>query len=143
MAKLSKNIGEIELQCVCCRRLPDNGFPGALIDGLQELRDLVGGPIYITSGYRCPKHNKAVGGVPNSLHMKGWAADVTVPFMDPAKLFRIAEQCGFGGMGLYVGRGFIHVDVGPRARWCTDKYGKKLELSKYLPKIEEERKDVK
>ena len=45
---------------------------------LQPLRDRFG-PIRINSGYRCPKLNEAVGGAPNSQHMKGEAADIHLP----------------------------------------------------------------
>lgn len=46
------------------------------IEQLDELRRLYGHPIIITSGYRCPQLNKAVGGKPNSQHVKGQAADI-------------------------------------------------------------------
>lgn len=46
------------------------------IEQLDELRRLYGHPIIITSGYRCPELNKAVGGKPNSQHVKGQAADL-------------------------------------------------------------------
>lgn len=42
---------------------------------LQPLREAWGKPIRITSGYRCSKLNKAVGGVGTSAHLYGWAAD--------------------------------------------------------------------
>ena len=42
---------------------------------LQPVRDHFGVPIIITSGYRCPALNNAVGGAPSSQHMKGEAAD--------------------------------------------------------------------
>ena len=45
---------------------------------LQPLRDAMGEQIKIGSGYRCPQLNKAVGGVPNSQHMKGEAADLCI-----------------------------------------------------------------
>lgn len=45
---------------------------------LQPLRDAMGEPIKIGSGYRCPRLNKAVGGVSNSQHMKGEAADLSI-----------------------------------------------------------------
>ena len=45
---------------------------------LQPLRDFLGKPVVISSGYRCPELNKAVGGVKNSQHMKGEAADIHV-----------------------------------------------------------------
>lgn len=46
------------------------------IEQLDELRRLYGHPIFVTSGYRCPALNKAVGGKPNSQHVKGQAADL-------------------------------------------------------------------
>ena len=45
---------------------------------LQPLRDFLGKPVVISSGYRCAELNKAVGGVKNSQHMKGEAADIHV-----------------------------------------------------------------
>ena len=45
---------------------------------LQPLRDAMGEPIKIGSGYRCPQLNRAVGGVSNSQHMKGEAADLCI-----------------------------------------------------------------
>lgn len=43
---------------------------------LQPLRDAWGKPIIVTSGYRCKELNKAVGGVANSSHLTGYAADI-------------------------------------------------------------------
>lgn len=49
----------------------------ALIENiLDPLREAYGGPIIVTSGYRCPALNKAVGGAKNSQHMTGQAADI-------------------------------------------------------------------
>lgn len=47
-----------------------------LADFLQGLRDAWGKPIRVTSGYRCPELNKAVGGVKNSAHLFGYGADI-------------------------------------------------------------------
>lgn len=50
----------------------------ALVDNvLDPAREWYGKPIKINSGYRCPKLNAAVGGVPTSQHQKGEAADIT------------------------------------------------------------------
>ena len=43
---------------------------------LDPLREAYGKPIIVTSGYRCPKLNKAVGGAATSQHMYGQAADI-------------------------------------------------------------------
>ena len=45
---------------------------------LEPLREAMGEPIKIGSGYRCPQLNRAVGGVANSQHMKGQAADLCI-----------------------------------------------------------------
>lgn len=51
----------------------------ALIENvLDPLREAYGKPIYVNSGYRSPELNKAVGGVSNSQHVKGEAADIDV-----------------------------------------------------------------
>ena len=43
---------------------------------LDPLREAWGGPLVVTSGYRCPALNKAVGGSETSAHTAGWAADL-------------------------------------------------------------------
>ena len=47
-----------------------------VLDVLQPLRDIWGKPLEVNSGYRCPRLNQAVGGVPTSQHVKGEAADI-------------------------------------------------------------------
>lgn len=57
---------------------------------LQPLRDRVGHPLRINSGYRCPVLNRAVGGVPTSQHVKGEAADIAAE--DPHKLAKVVRD---------------------------------------------------
>lgn len=45
---------------------------------LEPLREHFGIPIVVSSGYRCPALNQAVGGVPNSQHLTGEAADIVM-----------------------------------------------------------------
>ena len=60
---------------------------------LQPLRDAVGRPVYINSGYRSRRLNARVGGVPNSYHLRGLAADIHVDNEEHAKvLFDILKQ---------------------------------------------------
>lgn len=74
----------------------DNTPPADVIKNLQygvdmvldPLRRIYGKPIFITSGYRCPKLNTLVGGVSNSWHTQGNAADIHVASLTEAtKLF--------------------------------------------------------
>lgn len=53
-----------------------------LADYLDVIREKVGKPILISSGFRCPVLNKAVGGVSNSQHQKGLAADLICADME-------------------------------------------------------------
>ena len=50
---------------------------------LDPLREAWGGPLVVTSGYRCPELNKAVGGSETSAHLAGWAADLVPDSGDP------------------------------------------------------------
>lgn len=59
---------------------------------LQPLRDIYKEPFVISSGFRSPEVNKAVGGVPTSQHMKGQAADVSVK--EPRKLLAALLSSG-------------------------------------------------
>lgn len=118
MSKLSEHFGEDEFRCRHCRELPPGGMSPGLIDKLEELRSRVGKPLRITSGYRCPAHNAAVGGVAKSQHVQGTAADVLAAGIGVDKLAEAAEAIGFGGIGRYERQGFVHVDVrAGRARW--------------------------
>ena len=49
---------------------------------LEPLREHIGVPVIIGSGYRCPSVNKIIGGVSNSQHMRGEAADISAPKYD-------------------------------------------------------------
>ncbi len=82
-----------------------------LLQRLQALRDALGRPVIINSGYRNPAHNEAVGGSPNSYHLRGMAADIRVPGIHPAALAEAARQAGFRGVITYAT--FVHVDVRP------------------------------
>ena len=60
---------------------------------LQPLRDTIGSPVYINSGYRSKRLNARVGGVPNSRHLQGRAADIHCDNLDYAKvIFDILRQ---------------------------------------------------
>lgn len=80
-----------------------------LLDKLQQLRDLAGKPVVVTSGYRNAAYNLRVGGSPTSRHLRGEAADIRVAGLRPEQVAQLAEEVGFGGIGVY--DTFTHVDV--------------------------------
>lgn len=89
-----------------------------LVCALETLRLLCGGHIVrVNSGCRCPAHNRAVGGMRNSQHLRGTAADIRIDGVDPDVVASHAEAIdAFGGIGRY--DTFTHVDVRERrARW--------------------------
>lgn len=79
------------------------------------------GPVTITSGYRSPAYNAAVGGAPDSYHMGGEAADIQCSKATPEEVYAWADTVfPVSGLGLYRrnGGGWVHVDCrGTRARW--------------------------
>ena len=104
--KLSTHFSSGELACKCCGVYVDNK---ELLFRLEMLRSKLGKPIIITSGYRCPKHNKEVGGVANSQHTKGTAVDIKVKGVNPAEVSRVAKQCGFTWTKVY--STWTHIDI--------------------------------
>jgi uncharacterized protein YcbK (DUF882 family) len=103
-----------EFKCPCCGR---NEIKQEVIDLLTEFARQVGYKLEVTSGYRCEKHNREVGGVPNSFHTQGKAVDVKRPNLTDKAIRELAWKVGFGGVGIYRGRGFIHLDIGPKRTW--------------------------
>ncbi len=89
-----------------------------LVGFLNQLRLRFGHALVVNSGYRSPAHNAAVGGVPNSYHTKGLAADIRpVDPKDLDELYELADRMNqTGGVGRY--ETFVHVDRrGVYARW--------------------------
>lgn len=94
-----------------------------LMQQLEVIRTALGNtPIRINSGYRSPSHNAAVGGVSNSQHLVGKAADITTGVHTPSQIKSTIEslisqrKIMEGGVGIYPT--FVHYDIrGVRARW--------------------------
>lgn len=86
---------------------------------LDPLREAWGAPLYVTSGYRCPQLNHAVGGAPHSQHMLGEAADITTGNRaDNMRLLRLLKQLQLPVdqvINEHNGR-WIHISHGPRQR---------------------------
>jgi uncharacterized protein YcbK (DUF882 family) len=93
-----------------------------LIDNLNVLRQELGSPLFVNSGYRSPEHNKSIGGSINSQHLTGKAADIRSNEYTPKQIKKKIEELikvgrmKQGGLGLY--STFCHYDIrGNKARW--------------------------
>jgi len=111
---LSKNFSRSEFACPHCGEVEIDPL---LVATLQRIRDKAG-PVVVTSGYRCPVHNEAVGGVNNSQHIYGRAADIYVPGMSQAALLALVREMTVNE-DIYAGYAYaiknskraVHVDV--------------------------------
>lgn len=115
--RLNKWFSSYEFTCKCgCGTYIHNE---ELIEMLNDVREYFGKPVRITSGTRCPAHNAAVGGVPDSQHTLGTAADIQVSGISPEETYAYLtdKYPGKFGFGLY--STFVHCDVRPNgpARW--------------------------
>ncbi len=89
-----------------------------LVDILQKIRSHFGRAVTITSAYRTPTRNKAVGGTTYSQHLYGMAADIKINGISPKKVAEYAETLlpKKGGIGIY--DTFTHIDVrATKSRW--------------------------
>lgn len=114
--KIAEYFSLSEFECPCCRRVmlsPD------LLARLDHLRMVINRPIYINSGYRCPEENRRVGGVSDSYHLRGMAADIHIRDFLLSDLILYAKELGFNGIGIYYKKNFLHLDVrpGPKHIW--------------------------
>lgn len=86
---------------------------------LQRIRDTLGHPVIVTSAYRAPAVNRAVGGVTSSDHVKGQAADILVPGYGSAyqvakALAPLVSVLGIGQLileGFKNGKQWVHVST--------------------------------
>ena len=77
---------------------------------IDRARALYGKPIVVTSGFRTESHNKKVGGVKSSSHLKGLAIDVAcIRSKDRFEMLTALLEVGFNRIG--IASTFIHVDV--------------------------------
>jgi len=122
--KLTKNFQKHEFDSKDGAKMPQDVFSNILelAENLQVLRNEVGKPIHINSAYRSPSHNKKVGGVSDSQHLLGKAADITIEGYTSEEIAIIIlnliqkGKMDEGGIGLY--NTFLHYDIrGIKARW--------------------------
>ena len=116
-----KHFKKPEFACKCGKYC--NGYPVEIdmnmVKIADEIRNRIGKPIQINSGIRCKTHNANVGGVSNSQHLYGNAADLGCPIgFTPTQMASIAEEImgDTGGIGIYPWG--IHIDTrSAKSRW--------------------------
>lgn len=124
------SFSEFERSETASKRGIDNTIPAslkgnieALVDNiLDPLREAWGRPIIVTSGYRSPALNKAVGGVATSQHQQGQAADITAGSpVDNARLFQLVQtlKLPFDQMINESDFSWLHISYSPRHRRQT------------------------
>lgn len=97
-----------EFKCPCCKKVEMNE---SFLRSLDSLRERIGIPLTINSGFRCDKHNTDIGGSPNSKHRLGLAADISTKNMRAKQKYNVIKNAyvvGMTGIGVY--ETFIHLD---------------------------------
>lgn len=116
MGDLSKHFSSWEFNCK-----NNCGFDEISLDTIEVLeliREYFGKPITINSGCRCPEYNKAVGGAPNSQHLKGKAADIVVKDIESITVADYIDNMFPDSLGLGRYNSFTHIDTREnKARW--------------------------
>lgn len=118
---------ESEFFCKCGECVKPTNVPSdKLVSALVWVRETFNAPVIINSGYRCPVHNKRVGGAPSSQHTKGSAADFVVKGHKTEEVFEVVmNKFKDKGFGIAIKRnpnnpygGFVHLDSrGVFATW--------------------------
>lgn len=124
MDKLTKNFTIAEFESHDGASMPPDAKKNIqeLAKNLQVIRDYVGKPLKINSGYRSPGQNEKVNGRSQSRHLIGQAADFTITGMTTSEILAVVEKLialkkiKQGGVGYYPT--WIHYDIrGTKARW--------------------------
>ena len=92
-----------------------------LANGLERVRAILGHPVHVSSGYRCPKLNTAIGGSKSSAHMHGLAADFTCPAFGSPYDICVALEHELSYIGavdqlIYEGR-WVHIGFSDNPRY--------------------------
>ena len=109
---MSKHFADKEFECRCGQPTCDAPKqPNALlIERLEKMREIYKLPLIINSGYRCARHNSLSGGVKDSPHLTGLAADLLCN-SSTERFHMIAAALGAGFKRIGIGKTFLHVDV--------------------------------
>jgi len=116
MGDISEHFNRSEFACQCgC------GFDtvdAELLDVIEHVRYYFDVPVSISSGCRCPEHNKNVGGSPKSQHVLGRAADIIANLVEPEEIQKFLKSHYPDSLGVGSYDTFTHVDTRKgKARW--------------------------
>lgn len=130
------SLAEMIASQTAARRNIDNTPQPGVVDhlrtacaGLEKVRAALGHPLIVSSGYRSPALNRAVGGVDSSAHCQGWAVDFICPaFGTP---HQVAEKIMASGIKFDQciceggANGWVHISFAPamRQQALTAKFG--------------------
>ena len=111
----TRHFKQSEFQCKCCKK----SKPCLeLMVVLELVRAHFKKPVIITSGYRCLKNNKRVGGAPGNKHLKGIAADIKINGVTPSDIYDFLNDTFPDNFGIGLYSGWVHIDVRKtKARW--------------------------
>ena len=126
------SLAELVSSQVATRKGIDNAPAPAIVANLtrlaallEQVRALVGAPIAISSGYRSPALNKAVGGAANSAHVLGLAADISTAKLTPKALALLIRQSDIAFDQLIYEGTWVHIALSagtPRRQVLTAKF---------------------
>jgi uncharacterized protein YcbK (DUF882 family) len=116
----TKNFKQAEFKCKC-GKCSFGAIDPRVMALCQTIRDMLGEPIRINSGCRCKEHNERVGGVKESYHTQGMAADLSCK-SGSKKLYKtimhLYEKQGkiqdLQYAQHYIKSNFVHVDIGKK-----------------------------
>ena len=126
------SLAELVASQVATRKGIDNAPAAAIVANLtrlaallEQVRALVGAPIAISSGYRSPALNKAVGGAANSAHVLGQAADISMAKLAPKAMALLIRQSDIAFDQLIYEGTWVHIGLStgaPRRQVLTAKF---------------------
>jgi zinc D-Ala-D-Ala carboxypeptidase len=114
-----------------CQHCGARGIQQSFVEELQGLRDAIGKPLVVNSGYRCSKHPLEAKKAKPGRHTEGIAADIRPIGASLFDLYRLVlkEFPAFHGIGVAPHQGYIHLDARPipagqrAVVWAYDRSG--------------------
>ena len=105
-----------EMACNCGHKdCPRHGMAFMQMKRLDQLRRAYGGPLAVSSGFRCRNHSRERHKNFPGSHVEGKATDIPIFGSNARTLIGLAIKCGFGGIGVYqsgdISSRFVHVDT--------------------------------